>query len=176
MIHILTLLITIKKLNFEKKLNSAVEDVKFLELLSFYNSIPLKNSHKGIDLYHKISQLLIQIYASSSDDFFLLHAVTGTHSFRYLLPYLGDENTQLQCIRYLWKALLAIYIIQGRIEVTSFKELIEDWDWKEIIALTIKSDDEHVLKFVYTCYDEYSYHKNPLYKIMALRYLKKTNT
>jgi len=148
-----------KETEFPNKLKSAIEDVKFVELLSFYNSIPLKNSHKGIDFYNKISQLVIQIFASSSDDFFLLHAVTGTHSFRYLLPYLGDESTQLQCVRYLWKALLAIYIVQGRIEVKTLKELNEDWDWEEIIALAIRSDDEHVLKFVYTCHDEYCHYK-----------------
>jgi len=146
-----------------------------------YDSIPIVlDPTKTLDLFQKISQSIIAVFANSSDDFFVLHEVTATHAFRFLIPFLEGERALLQCIRYLWRALLTGYIVQNRIQVLPYEQLKEkedkdDWDWNKIKSLAIQSDDVHIIKFVYSCLSEYEISNNIIYKIMAQRYVKNLN-
>ena len=46
-------------------------------------------------------------------------------------------------------------------------------DWPDIIRHALDSSDDHVIKLVYTCWDENNDHPNPLYHFAAQRAVSK---
>ena len=102
-----------------------------------------------------------------SDDFTLLHTVTGCHAFSIVMPYLENKEAAL---KELWKAILVAYLSTG----LSFKNIeiqtVEgDVDFSPIIQGARTSDDSHVIKLVYTCLSEYKKWGNKLYFEIAQR-------
>jgi hypothetical protein len=124
-----------------------------------------KSQPKQLEL-SDIADFVISAYASF-DDFTLLHAVTATHAFRLILPFVADSAL---AARYLWRSILIAALSSG-------VPLHSDWpnvhpdlrDWADIAARTIESDDEHVIKLVYSAFAESEKYSNPLYQIVAMR-------
>ncbi|WP_394200426.1 questin oxidase family protein [Shewanella waksmanii] len=101
------------------------------------------------------------------DDFTLLHTVTGCHAFSIILPYIEDENTAL---KQLWKAILVAYLSTG----LPFKDAEVDegnnrLEFDFIINQAINSGDSHVIKLVYSCYQECQQTPSILYWQVAHR-------
>jgi hypothetical protein len=113
-----------------------------------------------------IADFAICAYASF-DDFTLLHAVTATHAFRLILPFVADSAL---ATRYFWRSLMLAALSSG-------VPLAGDWpnrhaglrDWADVAARAIESDDEHVIKLVYSAFAESQRYSNPLYLFVAMR-------
>ena len=107
---------------------------------------------------------MLDVYASTGD-FTALHAVTSTHAFRVLTPFMADAELAL---RYHWQALAAAYIGIGtpKIDATAH-DAPPPWD--EILARAIASEDEHTVKLVETCRQEQLARGGDLYAIVAAR-------
>ena len=124
-----------------------------------------KSQPKQLELAD-IADFAISAYASF-DDFTLLHAVTATHAFRVILPYAADSTVAL---RYFWRSILIAALSSG-------VPLHRDWprahhdrqSWTDIAARAVESDDEHVIKLVYSAFSESEKYSNPLYQFAATR-------
>jgi Questin oxidase-like len=98
-------------------------------------------------------------------DFTALHAVTGTHAYRQLLPFLPDRDA----VRYFWQALAAAYISVGA------PRLVEPparaaTDFAVSIPRAIASLDDHDLKLVEVAREEEAFYRDPIYRqVAALR-------
>ena len=115
------------------------------------------------------------LYASTRD-FTALHTVTATHAMRILAPLLGDSDVECAA-RHLLQAVGAAYVSIGTPSLLSREEVeslthgaspsIASWD--AIAAAAVASDDEHVIKFVYTCREEDAAYGRPLYRLLAAK-------
>lgn len=102
-----------------------------------------------------------------SDDFTLLHTVTGCHAFSIILPFLKNEELAL---RQLWKAILVAYLSTG----LGFKdEKLNipacDVNFELLRSNALQSKDSHIIKLVYSCRAEYQKSNNLLYYLVAKR-------
>ena len=112
-----------------------------------------------------LSRLVAHLYARSGN-FTVLHLVTSAHAMRLLLPRLDEP---LPAIRSYWLACAA-----GAATVPALAGLGVDMpptplDWSEITARAIASDDEHVIKLVYSCREEERCHGGAEYREAAAR-------
>ena len=113
-----------------------------------------------------IRSAALAIYAGTEDNFTALHLVTSAHSLRLLLtalPELTDES--LSCF---WRALCAAYISIGLPKPT---EAAPDTtlDWRTIARAACASNDDHVIKFVYTCKQEEQAYADRRYRFFAAK-------
>lgn len=119
------------------------------------------------------ASLIISLYAMTSD-FVVLHAMTITHSLRIIWPYIENHEN---CLQYYWQIICAIYIYVGAPEFID-SALIEralnqnTLSWEILLSKTLTSTDAHVIKFVYSCYEEDKLYKNPLYLSSAMKKLE----
>lgn len=103
----------------------------------------------------------------ASNNFTLLHTVTSCHALSIITPYLEEIDTALQ---ELWKAILIAYLSTGLKYQNSPTQYLEsNVDFPAVIAQTLKSNDAHTIKLVYTCLREYTDCQNPLYFAVAQR-------
>lgn len=89
-------------------------------------------------------------------DFTALHAVTGTHAVRTVLPFL-DEEHQALALRFLFQAIAAAYVTIATPPVTPV-DTAHAPSWAEIDTVALASDDEHVVKLAYTAREEAAVH------------------
>ncbi len=107
---------------------------------------------------------LARCYAASGN-FTILHGITGCHAFRSLAPHFRDPQ---RALLHFWHALVAAYIGCG-------SPPVEGWgvpggdalDWPRILELAIRSDDEHDVKFAYSCFREGECYGDDLYRRIA---------
>jgi hypothetical protein len=120
-----------------------------------------------------VAEFAISAYASF-DDFTLLHAVTATHAFRMVIPFISDSAL---ATRYLWRSVLIAALSTGL-------PLHNEWPtggaqltgWADIAARAIESDDEHVIKLVYTALAEFRVYADPRYQSVATRQVASAST
>jgi hypothetical protein len=120
-----------------------------------------------------VADFAISAYASF-DDFTLLHAVTATHAFRLIIPYIAASEL---ATRHLWRSIMIAALSTGL-------PLHNDWpkagahtmEWADSAARAVESDDEHVIKLVYTALAEYRVYANPLYQFVAMRQVASAST
>lgn len=116
-----------------------------------------------------------------TNDFTLLHSVTGTHALRLLLPFVKDRITPLRCH---WVDVLAasltILIPQDMrstllccMESDDLPQNIFQFekiqDWKTIQEAAILSNDDHVSKLVYSCKQQEDFYGWLLFRQLAIR-------
>jgi hypothetical protein len=107
----------------------------------------------------------------AADDFNSLHAVTGLHAARVLSDFAVDRRA---FAREVWRALLSLYLSLDRPEFSTpaaAAELTaEDLpDWNAILPAAVASDDEHVIKLVFSCLAESRAGGGRLYRYLAAR-------
>jgi hypothetical protein len=111
-----------------------------------------------------IAGALIRAYAATGD-FTLLHGVTGCHAFRLLAPFFADPPS---ATRSLWTAVVAAYMASGSPPVDGWKlEGNDDLSWADIHARAAECDDEHDVKFAYSCWREGQASRDDLYRRSA---------
>jgi len=93
---------------------------------------------------------------SGTSDFFLLHGVTSTRALKTVLSLIRNNDVKRDALKYLWRGLVCTYIAQGR---PAFEELTEytsnNVSWDEIIYKAINQNDEHLIKLIFVCHEEY---------------------
>ena len=100
-----------------------------------------------------------------------LHAVTAAHALRVLSPLLEDRSV---AARYLLHAFAAVYVSMGAPPLLSVAERARMEasavaSWEAIASAAVASDDEHVIKLVYTCREEGAAYSRPLYRVLAAK-------
>jgi len=112
-----------------------------------------------------LADALIKAYAATGD-FTILHGVTGCHAFRLVAPHFESPPDAL---RNLWTAVVAAYMSCGS------PPLETEWNlrgsdrlaWNEIHRRAALCDDEHDVKFAYSCWREWQAYGNDLYRRAA---------
>lgn len=110
----------------------------------------------------------VRLYADGGD-FILLHAVTGTHAYRLLQPFIQPQELGL---RYFWQAVLAAYVSTGA------PSLVDPPSgnvpaWNESLERARASVDEHDIKLVDVAHQEGAFYGEPLlYRRAAARRMK----
>ena len=123
------------------------------------NGINLSESHLP-----ELAKVVMEIYLSK-ENITTLHAVTGTHAFRLLTPYLEETKT---AIHFLWRAVCALYISVGAPRLLDSKG-DNPPQWEEIKKESVRSQDVHTIKFVYSCIEEERLYNSSSYRIAASR-------
>lgn len=104
----------------------------------------------------------VRLYLQSGD-FTALHAVTGTHAYRLLEPFIQPPEIGL---RYLWQALVAAYVSIGT------PSLVEPPAgsvpaWNESLERARASGDEHDIELVDIAHQQGTFYGDPLYRRAA---------
>ena len=114
----------------------------------------------------------------SGMSFTALHLVTACHALRIVLPALGDAPAALRAF---WPAWAAAWVVArvvacgtpaqrgaGEVEKTAAEAAV---DWPALVARTLGSDDDHVIKMVFTCKEEHERSGDLRYPRAAARLL-----
>jgi hypothetical protein len=111
-----------------------------------------------------LAAALIRAYGATGD-FTLLHGVTGCHAFRRVAALFPDkEDARAK----LWTAVVAAYIASGSPPPDGWKlEGRESLSWTEIHRAARACDDEHDVKFAYSCWREWEAYGDDLYRRAA---------
>jgi len=97
----------------------------------------------------------------ATGDFIALHLVTGCHAVRLLQPFLLPTALDV-----LATAMLAAYVVIGRPPIDT--EVVRaPPDPASLAARAVKSDDDHDLKFVYSCLQEERHYGSGLHRLAA---------
>jgi hypothetical protein len=126
----------------------------------------------GPDTIARMARDSLRLYAATMD-FSALHAVTGTHWLRLVLPHL-DQTEPL--IRAFWQAIAALYPkigFQAPLDAAAASRMAElpCPDWATIARAAVASSDEHDLSLVYSARVEQAEHGDRLYQVVAARRL-----
>jgi Questin oxidase-like len=115
----------------------------------------------------RIAAAVIRLYVATGD-FTALHAVTATHAYRQLLPFVQQPT---EGVRYLWQAIAAAYITMKTPVVTTPASRTPP-TWETITSKAAASRDPHDLKLVDIARHEESCYHDPIYRLAAARRMK----
>jgi hypothetical protein len=116
------------------------------------------------DTLAKLAAVALRLYTSTRGDFTALHAVTGTHACRLLLPFIRQPA---QGVRYLWQALLAAYLALGTPVLEELAPSAPLPDWTTIVKKVLGSTDAHDIKLVDVAREEAAFYREPAYRYAA---------
>jgi hypothetical protein len=119
----------------------------------------------------ELAAVAVALFAATGD-FTALHAMTATHALRLVLPWTDDRPGALA---HHWRALLAAYGSTGAPSPPSEDEIsrlrrARAPGWAELHAAALASDNDHVIKAIYTAWREDQMYRDPLYALAAARY------
>lgn len=103
------------------------------------------------DLLKRLAGLALQRYLASRN-FTVLHMITGLRALRVLLPWIDDVQA-LQPV--LVRAFTAAYLA-AQVKPLERRPVLKDPHWPEVIAAAIANDDDHVIKLVHACREEFA--------------------
>ncbi|WP_230414132.1 questin oxidase family protein [Collimonas silvisoli] len=111
-----------------------------------------------------------------TNNFTALHIVTGLHAARRVLAHLPAALAQ-RLLPDLWIAVCAAYASIGAPPLAASNAMLNDDEslvdsadaWQDLFTTAIASDDDHVIKMVYTCYCENLRAPSPFYLAAAAR-------
>jgi hypothetical protein len=106
----------------------------------------------------------VRLYCDSGD-FTALHAVTGTHAYRLLQPFIQPPELGL---RYFWQALLAAYVSIGAPSVVDPPSGSVP-AWNASLERARASVDEHDIKLVDVAHEQGAFYGDPIYRRAAAR-------
>jgi hypothetical protein len=118
----------------------------------------------------RLAAASIALFAATQD-FCALHAVTGMHWMRLVLPHCPAGELLL---RHFWQCVAAL-MGEMRFPVLPDAETLEAWrrlpmpDWEVIKAAAAQSYDEHDISLVFSASEEMKVYGDPLYQLAAAR-------
>ncbi|MEM4989496.1 questin oxidase family protein [Collimonas sp. H4R21] len=126
-------------------------------------------------LLDAMARAAISLYWQTNN-FTALHIVTGLHAARRVLSHLPEALVQ-RLLPDLWVAVCAAYVSIGAPPLAASDAISDDAEtlidnadtWQDLFTTAIASDDDHVIKMVYTCYCENLRAPSPLYLAAAAR-------
>jgi hypothetical protein len=103
------------------------------------------------DTPSRLTAAAVALYAAT-DDFTALHGVTASHAIMIVAPYV-DDTAALSS--WWFQALAAAYVTIGAPRLIDPAQSLAPWldstsTWDELAASATRSDDEHVVKLVYS--------------------------
>jgi len=102
--------------------------------------------------FDEIAAASLQMYLAAQD-FTALHCVTGVHAARILADHVVMNDRDLRAA--LWAGTCAAYASIGAPPLASLTPAPTSGNtWKVITSAAISSDDEHDIKFVFSCREE----------------------
>ncbi|AEK60077.1 questin oxidase family protein [Collimonas fungivorans] len=139
----------------------------------FYAVLPAAPAQP--QLLDDMARAVIALYWQTNN-FTALHIVTGLHAARRVLSHLPAALVQ-RLLPELWVALCAAYVSIGAPPLATSNATLDDEEtladspdtWQDLFTTAIASDDDHVIKMVYTCYCENLRAPSPLYLAAATR-------
>lgn len=126
----------------------------------------------GPDTMDRFARLSLALFAATQD-FSLLHALTGTHWLRMMAPRSPDPTVPM---RRFWQAIASLIPKIGFPDIPSVAQ-VEEWrrqkapDWPEIFAEAVRHDDEHDLSLTFSASEEFKLYRDPLYNYVAAKRL-----
>jgi hypothetical protein len=106
-----------------------------------------------------IAGTAVRVYLCTGD-FTALHCVTGAHAFRVLEPFLDDPRGGLSA---LWVGICLAYCTIGAPLISEPQNVDRPCSWNTIKRRSIRSDDDHDIKFAYSCLKEDCAYESDLY-------------
>lgn len=146
------------------RLRSVAADVRF--------AMAIQAPPSNQPLMDELARATINSYWQTPD-FTVLHTVTATHAARIVFAQLPKTLVK-QLLPHLWIALCAAYASAGTLASPEANTPEVEVGWRDICRMAVASDDDHVIKMVYTCLCEDRRHPSPLYRASAARLLSKT--
>ncbi|MFZ6656067.1 questin oxidase family protein [Undibacterium sp. TJN19] len=153
-----------------EKMRAVIADTQFVQALP---AVP-----ENADILSELAVWAIAAYWQTGD-FTVLHMVTGTNAARLILPYLNSQQAAI-VVQDFWIALCVAYASVGAPPVSLAYKYLKNLNdagfqpkpWNELFDLAIRSNDDHVIKFTYTCSQEHALSANLLYPAAAMQKLK----
>ena len=106
---------------------------------------------------------------ASANNIGSLHMLTGVHALRLVWPWVGPPAFALERS---WRALVALYLASGAPPDDATLEPAEA-GWPALRAMACQSNDVHVIKLVYSCWQESLCHgQDAEYRALAWRSLQ----
>jgi hypothetical protein len=126
----------------------------------------------GPDTLDRIARDSLLVFAATME-FCALHAVTGAHWLRLILPPLGPADRD-RAIRQFWQAIASVYAKMGcplplAAAEAERQRRLPCPSWEEIAAAACRSDDEHDVSLVWSAREEWAHRGDPLYQVVAAR-------
>ncbi|MDM9627876.1 questin oxidase family protein [Rhizobium sp. S152] len=118
----------------------------------------------------RMASAAIVLFAATMD-FCALHAVTGVHWMRVVLPYCEEPQHML---RSFWQCIAAL-MGEMQFPLMPDPQDVEKWralpvpDWETIKAAAAASYDEHDISLVFSANEEMKIYGDPLYQLAAAR-------
>ena len=101
---------------------------------------------------------LANVQAGSRAAIAFIHGVTGPHAVRLLIHHVDDRTGDELLVR-VWQAAAGIYSAYGERGAFSTHARDDQPDVEDVVEQAIRTGDEHAIKFVEACLDEYD--RNP---------------
>jgi Questin oxidase-like len=122
------------------------------------------------DTPRRLTDAAIALYAAT-DDFTALHAVTASHAISIVSPFVEDADALSS---WWFQALAAAYVTIGAPALGDPAAPVRRWleepaRWADVAAAATRSDDEHVVKLVYSARQLDAASANPLLLAAAAR-------
>jgi len=132
----------------------------------WYRDLGSKPTATIMEWVRALMRGLVSLHHATGDRrFFVLHGVTSLYALKKVLLALGDERDEekdttalkLSLFRHFWFMMFPTYIAEGKPKLPTGDEPIEQTplSWNELQEKVIEHDDEHVLKLVQVCKEEY---------------------
>ncbi len=124
----------------------------------------------GPQTLERIAEASLALYASTMS-FEALHALTGAHWLRRIVPFVDDPRP---LIRNFWQVIMAVYPKTG-MPLPVISATLDAWrgldvpDDAAIAAAAVASDDEHDPSLVFSAFEEFARTGDPLYRVVAAR-------
>lgn len=101
-----------------------------------------------------LSQSVARLYLETRD-FTILHAVTSCHALRYVMPYVNDPTTAL---RHYWTSVLVAILSVPDLEFDLSSQPQKPVEHSVDLKPMLNSKDSHLIKLVWSCFDEYQHY------------------
>ncbi|HUD69079.1 MAG TPA: questin oxidase family protein [Acidimicrobiales bacterium] len=122
------------------------------------------------DTPRRLTGAAVALYAAT-DDFTALHGVTASHAIAIVSPFVEDTEALSS---WWFQALAAAYVTIGAPGLDDPAAPVRPWledpaPWDEVVRAGTLSDDEHVVKLVYSARALHEHAANPLLLAAAAR-------
>ncbi|MEI8610925.1 questin oxidase family protein [Enterovibrio sp. Hal110] len=133
-----------------------IDHVEELVTLEKYQAIASQPDSLSLEV---VARIVLTQY-SASDDFTLLHGVTGFQALLSLLPFIEDQDAALH---YFWQAYVAAACTAEYREPHSNEKLHSDViaDWSHWFEQALETENDHTIKLTYSCARLYDYLRLP---------------
>ncbi len=120
----------------------------FVRTAAFRDGVDRLLVHDGT--LRELATQALAIYLRSKN-FTVLHLITSAHALRLLMPWFDEP---LVAVRHYARAYAAGVAASG-VEVNTPIIAVNVLPWPEVLKAGAASDDEHVIKLVYACHEEW---------------------